>query len=109
MSEVSRLNGMDQRTRQEQRTIDAVTVDLLRRPDEGWGLKIQGKGPCFIEKVKPGGPADYAGLQAGDCIIQVNGAGVLHNLFEKIFKLVRLLKNLFDEKFYALLTSKSPQ
>ena len=49
----------DHRMRKEQRAIDTVTVDLVRRPDEGWGLKIIGSGPCYVEKVKPGGPADY--------------------------------------------------
>ena len=60
----------DHRQRKEAAAIDTVTVDLVRRPDEGWGLKIIGSGPCYVEKVKPGGPADYAGVQAGDCIFR---------------------------------------
>ena len=79
----------DHRMRKEQRAIDTVTVDLVRRPDEGWGLKIIGSGPCYVEKVKPGGPADYAGVQAGDCILTVNGQNVLKVDHDQIVALIK--------------------
>lgn len=79
----------DANKRREQRSIEAVTVDLVRRPEEGWGIKLTGTGPCYVEKIKPGGPADYAGLQAGDCILAVNGQMVIKLSHDQVVSQIR--------------------
>ena len=35
-----------------------------------------GEGPTEIRRVRAGGPADYAGLQAGDIVLMANGINV---------------------------------
>jgi hypothetical protein len=40
---------------------------------ESWGIELCGDGPTEIRKVRPGGPADHAGLQPGDVVLQCNG------------------------------------
>ena len=37
---------------------------------ESWGIELCGEGPTEIRRVRAGGPADYAGLQAGDIVLQ---------------------------------------
>lgn len=79
----------DANKRREMRSIEAVTIDLIRRPEEGWGIKLTGGGPCFVEKIKPGGPADYGGLQAGDCVLAVNGQIVTKLSHDQIVNIIR--------------------
>ena len=60
---------------------------------ESWGIELCGEGPTEIRRVRAGGPADYAGLQAGDIVLMANGINVtrfghqeidLHSLHQKI-------------------------
>ena len=43
---------------------------------ESWGIELCGEGPTEIRRVRAGGPADYAGLQAGDIVLMANGINV---------------------------------
>lgn len=45
---------------------------IVHREDGSFGFVLAGNNPVFIESVEPGGPADRAGLLAGDCIVNVN-------------------------------------
>lgn len=43
---------------------------------ESWGIELCGEGPTEVRKIRPGGPADQAGLQTGDTILQCGGINV---------------------------------
>ncbi|XP_032571482.1 rho guanine nucleotide exchange factor 12 isoform X2 [Drosophila sechellia] len=45
----------------------------VRKDSNGYGMKVSGDNPVFVESVKPGGAAEIAGLVAGDMILRVNG------------------------------------
>jgi serine protease Do len=52
-------------------TIEGLTPNLARR------LSVpQGQGGAVVSEVDPGGPAQQAGVQAGDVILQVSGQAV---------------------------------
>lgn len=61
---------------QERETSDTIVLDIVRKKGESWGIELTGEGPTEIRKVRPGGPADHAGLQPGDVILQANGINV---------------------------------
>uniref|UniRef100_A0A0A1XHV9 Rho guanine nucleotide exchange factor 12 n=1 Tax=Zeugodacus cucurbitae TaxID=28588 RepID=A0A0A1XHV9_ZEUCU len=48
----------------------------VRKDENGYGMKVSGDNPVFVESVKPGGAAQIAGLVAGDMILKVNGQEV---------------------------------
>ncbi|KAL9914982.1 rho guanine nucleotide exchange factor 2 isoform 2-T9 [Glossina fuscipes fuscipes] len=48
----------------------------VRKDENGYGMKVSGDNPVFVESVKPGGAAHIAGLVAGDMILKVNGTEV---------------------------------
>ncbi|XP_030386773.1 uncharacterized protein LOC115633450 isoform X2 [Scaptodrosophila lebanonensis] len=48
----------------------------VRKDEIGYGMKVSGDNPVFVESVKPGGAAQIAGLVAGDMILKVNGQEV---------------------------------
>ncbi|XP_052071079.1 rhophilin-1-like [Mytilus californianus] len=52
---------------------------IVHREDGSFGFVLAGNNPVFIESVEPGGPADRAGLLAGDCIVNVNKIDVRYN------------------------------
>ncbi|KAH8401495.1 hypothetical protein KR009_005857, partial [Drosophila setifemur] len=45
----------------------------VRKDGNGYGMKVSGDNPVYVESVKPGGAAEVAGLVAGDMILKVNG------------------------------------
>ena len=45
----------------------------------GYGMKVSGDNPVFVESVKVGGAAQKAGLFAGDMILKVNGSQVRYS------------------------------
>ena len=50
-----------------------VTVDRI---NGSFGFVLRGHDPVCLESVVPGGPADRAGLKAGDCVLRLNGMDV---------------------------------
>ena len=53
-----------------------MNIYIQSVPGESWGIELCGEGPTEIRKVRPGGPADHAGLQPGDTILVCNGINV---------------------------------
>lgn len=53
-----------------------VRVIQVFREGGSFGFVIKGCNPAYIESVDPGGPADKAGLMAGDFLIKLNGLDV---------------------------------
>ncbi|KAM8714139.1 hypothetical protein ACLKA7_014310 [Drosophila subpalustris] len=61
----------------------------VRKDENGYGMKVSGDNPVFVESVKPGGAAQIAGLVANDMILKVNGQEVR---LEKHPTVVNLIK-----------------
>jgi len=55
---------------------DTITMELFRRPQESWGIRVVGEYPCVIQDVQPKSPADDVGVQMFDRIFSVNGVTV---------------------------------
>ncbi|RXM33924.1 Regulator of G-protein signaling 3 [Acipenser ruthenus] len=55
--------------------MDSLTVTILRGKD-GYGFTICCDSPVRVQAVDPGGPADQAGLQQLDTVLQLNGQPV---------------------------------
>lgn len=51
---------------------------IIRRDENGFGLRVSGDNPVKIESVKHNGAAWKAGVRAGHIIIKVNGEQVLN-------------------------------
>lgn len=54
-------------------------ICFLTKGVDGYGFHLHGernKGGQFIRKVEPGSSADFAGLRAGDRVVEVNGENV---------------------------------
>ncbi|XP_060040254.1 regulator of G-protein signaling 12 isoform X2 [Erinaceus europaeus] len=54
----------------------------------GYGFTLAGQAPCVLGGVVPGGPAEAAGLRAGDQVLAVNGTGVRKASHEDVVQLV---------------------
>lgn len=48
----------------------------MARGAGGFGFTIAGQRPCVVSAVAVGGPAERAGLRAGDALLAVDGASV---------------------------------
>uniref|UniRef100_A0A1A8IVL2 Regulator of G-protein signaling 3 n=1 Tax=Nothobranchius kuhntae TaxID=321403 RepID=A0A1A8IVL2_NOTKU len=55
--------------------MQCITVTILRGKD-GYGFTICSDSPVRVQAVDPGGPADQAGLQQLDTLLQLNGQPV---------------------------------
>ncbi|XP_041090345.1 regulator of G-protein signaling 3-like [Polyodon spathula] len=61
--------------RRSPQNMDSLTVTILRGKD-GYGFTICCDSPVRVQAVDPGGPADQAGLQQLDIVLQLNGQPV---------------------------------
>ncbi|CBY23778.1 unnamed protein product [Oikopleura dioica] len=61
---------------QDKEASETIILDIVRRKGESWGIELCGEGPTEVRKIRPGGPADQAGLQTGDTILQCGGINV---------------------------------
>ncbi|CAG9864678.1 unnamed protein product [Phyllotreta striolata] len=66
----------------------AVRV-VVNRDDKGYGMKVSGDNPVYVQSVKEGGAAEKAGLHAGDKIIKVNGVNVMSSTHTKVVELIK--------------------
>jgi len=32
--------------------MDCVTIEIVRKPDQQWGMQVSGDGPCYVEHVQ---------------------------------------------------------
>lgn len=44
---------------------------IINKDETGYGMKVSGDNPVYVQSVKDGGAAEKAGLHAGDKIIKV--------------------------------------
>uniref|UniRef100_A0A4W2GSV0 PDZ domain containing 1 n=1 Tax=Bos indicus x Bos taurus TaxID=30522 RepID=A0A4W2GSV0_BOBOX len=59
----------------------------LARGEDGYGFHlnaVRGQPGSFVKEVQKGGPADLAGLEDEDVIIEVNGVNMLDESYEKV-------------------------
>ncbi|CAL8248075.1 unnamed protein product [Merluccius merluccius] len=54
----------------------ATLMVSIMRGNDGFGFTICSDCPVRVQSVEPGGPAHQAGLQQGDCVLQMNGVPV---------------------------------
>ncbi|XP_075211643.1 rho guanine nucleotide exchange factor 2 isoform X3 [Lycorma delicatula] len=65
------------------------TKIIVYKDDKGYGMKVSGDNPVYVQSVKEGGAAERAGLQSGDMIIKVNGVNVTHSTHTEVVDLIK--------------------
>lgn len=66
------------------------TIELVIHKDSnGYGMKVSGDNPVFVESVKRSLAAERAGLMAGDMILKVNGTPVRYSSHLEVVKLIK--------------------
>ncbi|KAM3958910.1 regulator of G protein signaling family member locomotion defects [Aphomia sociella] len=61
---------------------------VVARGAGGFGFTIAGQRPCVVSAVASGGPAERAGLRAGDALLAVDGASVARAPHASVARLV---------------------
>ncbi|XP_055625243.1 uncharacterized protein LOC129767952 isoform X2 [Toxorhynchites rutilus septentrionalis] len=70
--------------------VPMLTLVLTVNKDvNGYGMKVSGDKPVFVESVKPGGAAQKAGLLAEDMILKVNGISVRSSTHTNVVELIK--------------------
>ncbi|XP_054285231.1 rho guanine nucleotide exchange factor 12 [Macrosteles quadrilineatus] len=65
-----------------------VTITVYK-DEKGYGMKVSGDNPVYVQSVKEGGAAERAGLHSGDKIIKVNGVNVTHSTHTEVVELIK--------------------
>lgn len=69
-------------------------LDLVINKDKnGYGMKVSGENPVFVDSVKDGGAAQRAGLNAADMILRVNGHNVRFSTHAEVVQLMKATQN----------------
>ncbi|XP_014249554.1 rho guanine nucleotide exchange factor 11 isoform X3 [Cimex lectularius] len=66
-----------------------TTITISKDDATGYGMKISGDNPVYVQSVKAGGAAERAGLQSGDTIIKVNGINVTNLTHTEVVELIK--------------------
>uniref|UniRef100_A0A1Y1KTQ6 Rho guanine nucleotide exchange factor 12 n=3 Tax=Photinus pyralis TaxID=7054 RepID=A0A1Y1KTQ6_PHOPY len=70
--------------------VQAHIVQVIINKDEnGYGMKVSGDNPVYVQSVREGGAAEKAGLHAGDKIIKVNGVNVMNSTHTEVVTLIK--------------------
>ncbi|XP_025425512.1 rho guanine nucleotide exchange factor 11-like isoform X3 [Sipha flava] len=62
---------------------------IVVKDERGYGMKVSGDNPVFVQSVKQSGAAERAGLHSGDKIIKVNGVNVTHSTHTEVVELIK--------------------
>ena len=62
---------------------------IVQKDEKGFGLRVSGDNPVFVESVRPDGAAWRAGVRAGDRIIKVNGTLVTKHGHQEVVRLIQ--------------------
>ncbi|KAG5324046.1 ARHGC factor, partial [Pseudoatta argentina] len=65
-----------------------IATLVVYKDDAGFGMKVSGDNPVYVQSVKEGGAAARAGLHAGDKIIKVNGVNVMQSTHTDVVQLI---------------------
>ncbi|GFG29830.1 hypothetical protein Cfor_00248, partial [Coptotermes formosanus] len=68
--------------------IQVVTV-IVQKDENGYGMKVSGDKPVYVQSVKEGGAAERAGLHSDDKIIKVNGVNVMQSTHTEVVGLIK--------------------
>lgn len=72
----------------------ALILELtIIRDKFGYGMKVSGETPVFVDSVKDGGAAYRAGLHASDMILRVNGNNVRFCSHAEVVQLMKATQN----------------
>ncbi|XP_072764898.1 rho guanine nucleotide exchange factor 12 isoform X1 [Anoplolepis gracilipes] len=66
-----------------------IATLVIYKDDAGFGMKVSGDNPVYVQSVKEGGAAARAGLHAGDKIIKVNGVNVMQSTHTDVVHLIK--------------------
>ncbi|CAH0393751.1 unnamed protein product [Bemisia tabaci] len=77
------------RTPSTRETIHHTTTIIVNKDERGYGMKVSGDNPVYVQSVKEGGAAERAGLHSGDKIIKVNGVNVTHSTHTEVVDLIK--------------------
>lgn len=61
----------------------------IHKDKNGYGMKVSGENPVFVDSVKDGGAAHRAGLNAADMILRVNGQNVRYSTHAEVVQLMK--------------------
>ncbi|XP_038217274.1 rho guanine nucleotide exchange factor 11 isoform X2 [Zerene cesonia] len=67
---------------------DLLTVTVAR-DEHGYGMKVSGDNPVYVQSVKEHGAAWRAGLRAGDRILRVDSIPVHHHTHQQVVHMIR--------------------
>ncbi|XP_073986570.1 rho guanine nucleotide exchange factor 2 isoform X3 [Rhodnius prolixus] len=68
------------------------TTITIFKDEKGYGMKVSGDNPVYVQSVKEGGAAERAGLHSGDTIIKVNGINVINLTHTEVVELIKAAK-----------------
>lgn len=66
---------------------------IIEKDKNGYGMKVSGENPVFVDSVKDGGAAHRAGLNAADMILRVNGQNVRYSSHAEVVQLMKATQN----------------
>lgn len=66
-----------------------LTIKIIKDSNTGYGMKVSGDNPVFVESVKQDGAAMKAGLTRGDMILKVNGTHVRSSTHIEVVRLIK--------------------
>jgi hypothetical protein len=66
---------------------------VINKDKNGYGMKVSGENPVFVDSVKEGGAAGRAGLNAADMILRVNGHNVRYSTHAEVVQLMKATQN----------------
>lgn len=66
---------------------------IIQKDKYGYGMKVSGENPVFVDSVKEGGAAYRAGLHAADMILRVNGHNVRYSTHAEVVQLMKATQN----------------
>lgn len=66
---------------------------VINKDKNGYGMKVSGENPVFVDSVKDGGAANRAGLNAADMILRVNGQNVRYSTHAEVVQLMKATQN----------------
>lgn len=66
---------------------------VIQKDKHGYGMKVSGENPVFVDSVKEGGAAHRAGLNAADMILRVNRNNVRFASHAEVVQLMKATQN----------------
>lgn len=79
--------GSDERPKQQ------IHELIIQKDKHGYGMKVSGENPVFVDSVKEGGAAHRAGLHAADMILRVNRNNVRFASHAEVVQLMKATQN----------------